>query len=67
MKNKEIVGIDVSKKVLDIYVLSERHHFIISNTPVGFAQLLEQCAEKLGDRFENVFFVLRTPVGTVSF
>lgn len=56
MKNKEIVGIDVSKKVLDIYILSERHHFIISNTPGGFAQLLERCADKLGDRFENVFF-----------
>ena len=56
MKNKEIVGIDVSKKVLDIYILSEKHHFIISNDPRGFAQLTEICAVKLGDRFKNVFF-----------
>ena len=56
MKNKEIVGIDVSKKVLDIYILSEKHHFKISNDPRGFADLIELCAGKLGDRFENVFF-----------
>jgi len=56
MKNKEIVGIDVSKKVLDIYILSEKHHFIISNDPIGFTHLIESCAGKLGDRFENVFF-----------
>jgi transposase len=56
MKNKEIVGIDVSKKVLDIYILSEKYHFKISNDPGGFADLIEICAGKLGDRFENVFF-----------
>jgi transposase len=56
MKNKEIVGIDVSKKVLDIYILSEKHYFKISNDPGGFADLIELCAGKLGDRFENVFF-----------
>ena len=56
MKNKEIVGIDVSKKVLDIYILSEKHHFKISNDPGGFADLIESCVMKLGERFENVFF-----------
>lgn len=56
MKNKEIVGIDVSKKVLDIYILSEKHHFVISNNPEGFAQMVEICAMKLRDRLENVFF-----------
>ncbi len=27
MKNKEIVGIDVSKNVLDVYILSVKYHF----------------------------------------
>lgn len=55
MKNKEIVGIDVSKKVLDAYLLSEQHHFVISNTPEGFVQLLEICAQKLGERFKQIY------------
>jgi len=41
MKNKEIIGIDVSKKVLDGYILSSKVHFTVENTPKGFAQLLE--------------------------
>jgi transposase len=56
MKNKEIVGIDVSKKGLDIYILSEKHHFVISNDPRGFAQMIEIYAMKLGNRLEHVFF-----------
>jgi len=56
MKNKEIVGIDVSKKVLDIYILSEKYHYRVSNDPTGFFHMVEICSEKLGKRFENVFF-----------
>ena len=46
MKNKEFVGIDVSKNALDVFILSCKFHFTVSNSPEGFAQLLEIVASK---------------------
>lgn len=46
MKNKQIVGIDVSKSVLDVLLLSLNFHFTIENNPLGFSRLLELCCTK---------------------
>ena len=56
MKNKEFVGIDVSKNVLDVFVLSAKFHFTVANSPEGFAQLLEIVSSKLHEAFSRVFF-----------
>jgi transposase len=47
MKNLSIIGIDVSKLFLDVYLLSMKYHFQVDNSPAGFAQLLENCCNKL--------------------
>jgi len=47
MKNLSIIGIDVSKLVLDVFILSCKFHFQVENSPAGFAQLLEMCCSKL--------------------
>lgn len=56
MKNKEIIGIDVSKNVLDIYILSLKSHFVIENNPKGFASLLEVCCIQLSCKKNRLFF-----------
>jgi transposase len=56
MKNKEFVGIDVSKNVLDVFILSCKFHFTVSNSPEGYAQLLEIVASKLENSLARVFF-----------
>lgn len=47
MKNLSIIGIDVSKLVLDVFLLSCKYHFQVENSPVGFAELLEISCTKL--------------------
>jgi len=47
MKNLSIIGIDVSKLVLDVFILSSKYHFQVENSPTGFAKLLEMCCSKL--------------------
>lgn len=54
MKYKEFIGIDVSKKTLDVYILSVKKHFTVSNDTQGFAKLLEICFSHV-DRAE-IFF-----------
>lgn len=54
MKNKVFVGVDVSKNVLDIFILPLQFHFTISNNPAGFAKLLETCYTKV--KPEDIFF-----------
>lgn len=54
MKNKEFIGIDVSKKTLDVYVLSMKKHFTVSNDTEGFAKLLEICFSSVNR--ELIFF-----------
>lgn len=40
-KTKTIIGIDVSKATLDVYIHSTKKHFIVSNDTKGFTSLLE--------------------------
>ena len=40
-KIQVIVGIDVSKSTLDLFVRNAGYHFIVENEPKGFSQLLE--------------------------
>ncbi len=56
MKNKELIGIDVSKKVLDVFILGVSYHFIVENSPAGFAKLLETCCFKLSCNKDHLFF-----------
>ena len=41
MKKNQIIGIDVSKATLDVFVHSTYQHFIVQNDTKGFAMLLE--------------------------
>lgn len=56
MKNKAIVGIDVSKKILDCYLLDMQYHFQVGNTARGFAELLEVCYMQLKVSFSLIHF-----------
>lgn len=56
MKNKLIVGIDVSKAVLDLFILKLEYHFNVENSPKGFAGLLEECCNKLFCKKEDLYF-----------
>jgi transposase len=56
MKNLSIIGIDVSKLVLDVFILSCKFHFQVENSPAGFAQLLETCCSKLNTPREQLYF-----------
>lgn len=56
MKNKELIGIDVSKNVLDVFLLSPSYHFTVENNPSGFAMLLEVCCGKLNCGTTDLFF-----------
>jgi len=50
MKNNQIIGIDVSKSVLDVFILSLNYHFTTQNNPLGFAKLLEVCCSRLSSK-----------------
>jgi transposase len=56
MKNLSFIGIDVSKLVLDVFILSCEYHFKVENSPSGFAQLLEICCDKLDVSREQLYF-----------
>ena len=56
MKNKLFIGIDVSKDVLDLFILKLKYHFIMDNSPKGFAKLLEICCTKLSCNKDDLFF-----------
>jgi transposase len=56
MKNKEVVGVDVSKNTLDVFILRCHHHFVVSNCEEGFVELMETAAEKLGRMYSEVLF-----------
>lgn len=56
MKNTEIVGIDVSKATLDLYLLSRNQYFTVENSPAGFSALLELCCTHLERKKERLFF-----------
>ena len=56
MKKLSIIGIDVSKLVLDVFILSSKYHYQVDNTPVGFALLLEISCTKLKVSREQLYF-----------
>ena len=56
MKSKELIGIDVSKNVLDAFILGLSYHFTVENNPVGYAKLLETCCLKLACKKDQLFF-----------
>jgi len=56
MKSKEFIGIDVSKNVLDVFILGLSYHFTVENNPVGYARLLETCCLKLNCKTDQLFF-----------
>jgi transposase len=53
---KEVIGIDVSKLTLDVFIHSLKHHFIVSNNPAGFSKLLQIIWNELPNNKENLFF-----------
>lgn len=56
MKSKELIGIDVSKNVLDVFLLTSSYHFTVENNPSGFASLLEVACSKLSCGPGDLFF-----------
>ena len=55
-KNQIIIGIDVSKATLDCFIHSVNQHFIVENSPKGFAQLLKIILKSTKCKKENLFF-----------
>jgi transposase len=53
---KEIIGIDVSKLTLDVFIHSLKFHYVVSNNPVGFSKLLQVIWKKLPDKKRDLFF-----------
>ena len=56
MKNKGIIGIDVSKAMLDLYTLSKGKYSTVDNRPFGFSRLLEFCCTQLKCQKNSLFF-----------
>ena len=57
MKNKQVViGIDVSKATLDVFVYGSRDHFVVDNGPRGFSTLLETVIKGAHCRKDDLFF-----------
>ena len=52
---KEVIGIDVSKLTLDVFIHSLKHHFIVSNNllPLGSLCYVLFCTSKYGWGFKN--------------
>jgi transposase len=57
MKKKQfIIGIDVSKATLDVFIHAFNYHFIVENSPSGFANLLEIAYKVTNYKKEDLFF-----------
>lgn len=56
MKNKRFIGIDVSKETLDLFIHTLNYHFVVPNSTLGFAQILETCSRKLNCHLNDLFF-----------
>lgn len=56
MENKWIIGIDVSKRSLDVYIQSVQYYFVVSNDTHGFTKLLETCCIQLKCRVRELYF-----------
>jgi transposase len=66
MKKKFIVGIDVSKKTLDVYFQTTHEHFVVSNDPSGFAVLLGKIRESQGSIIKSELMVCFENTGKYS-
>lgn len=56
MKKKQlIIGIDISKDTLDVFLRSIDFHFVVDNTPEGFVVLLETACKKGNCKITNLF------------
>jgi transposase len=56
MKNKQIVGIDVSKNTLDVLILKSNHSFQVPNNPAGFVKLLQESIQISGFSKDSLHF-----------
>jgi len=56
MKNKQIVGIDVSKSTLDAFVFKSNHLFQVANNPTGFVRLLQESIQISGMAKDSLLF-----------
>lgn len=56
MKNKQIVGIDVSKSTLDAFVFKSNHLFQVTNNPAGFVRLLQESIQVSGSSKDSLVF-----------
>jgi len=56
MKNKQIIGIDVSKSTLDTFVFKSNHLFQVANNPAGFVRLLEESIQISGFSKDSLLF-----------
>jgi transposase len=56
MKNKQIVGIDVSKSTLDTFIFKSNHLFQVTNDPAGFVRLLEESIQISGCSKDSLLF-----------
>lgn len=56
MKNKQIVGIDVSKSTMDAFIFKSNHLFQVTNNPSGFVRLLEESIQILDCSRDSLLF-----------
>lgn len=56
MITNEIVGIDVSKVKLDLYILRKKYCFTVNNNTSGFNDLIDVCCTRLNCTPKNLFF-----------
>jgi transposase len=57
MKKKQVViGIDVSKSTLDVFIHEYNHYFVVGNNPRGFSVLMETVIKGTGAMEENLLF-----------
>ena len=56
MKKKIIIGIDVSKSTLDVFIHGINHYFMIENGPKGFVKLLETSCKEASCKKDDILF-----------
>ena len=56
MKNKVFIGIDVSKLMLDVFIVNKQFHFSVENNPSGYPKLLEICCNKVSCKKSDLYF-----------
>jgi len=56
MQKVQIIGIDVSKEKLDVFIHSSQQHFIVQNDTTGFVRLLETIFSSTRCKKQELFF-----------